>query len=572
MPRKLSRNASGRSAKAEPITSAGRSFRLIDLWCGLALAALAFVVHIPALKAGFIWDDDQEVAANPVLAMRDGLYRFWFANPTADYFPLKSSIQWIVFQFAGPNPFVFHLLNILMHGVCAVLLWMVLRRLSIPAAWLGAALFAVHPLCVESVAWISELKNTLSFALTLVAMIGFLDFDQKGNWREYAASLLAFTMALLSKSAVVPLPFVLLLCCYWRRGEIARRDVIRSAPYFLLSLAFGIVTLVFQNTRAIGEEVIPIGNAGERIAGASMALGFYIWKALCPANLMIIYPQWHQTLPIPLQLIPGALLVVAVGFAWRHRGTWGRPVLFGLGCFVAMLLPALGFVRMSFMRLTLVSDHFVYYSLGAFTALAAGAGARFLPARALAVAGGILLLCAGAASWQRSKIFKDSETLWRDTLARNPENWQGKNHYGAVLYMKGNVAEALAHFADAVRLKPDNPECHNNLGLALARTGRLDEAIEQFYAAVRIRGSEPAIRANLATALLNAGRTEEAVAQYRASLQLAENITVRVNLVQALLTLGDINGARAELAPLLDKFGDKPMVQQLKQAIEQRSP
>jgi tetratricopeptide (TPR) repeat protein len=570
MPRKPSRKPKARPAKAAA-RETGRPFPFFDLWSGMALAALAFIVHIPALKAGFIWDDDQEVTANPVLAMRDGLYRFWFANPTADYFPLKSSIQWIVYQFAGPNPFVFHLLNILMHSVCAVLLWMVLRRLSIAAAWLGAALFAVHPLCVESVAWISELKNTLSFALTLVAMIGFLDFDEKGNRREYAASILAFTMALLSKSAVVPLPFILLLCCYWRRGEIARRDVIRSAPYFLLSLAFGIVTLVFQNTRAIGEEVIPIGNAGERIAGASMALGFYLWKALFPANLMIVYPQWHQTLPIPLQLIPGALLAVLAGFAWRHRATWGRPVLFALGCFIAMLLPVLGFVRMSFMRLTLVSDHFVYYSLGALTALAAGAGARLLSARVLAVAGGILLLGAGTVSWQRAKIFKSSETLWRDTLARNPENWQGKNHYGAVLFMKGNVEEALAHFADAVRLKPDNPECHNNVGLALAKTGRLDEAIEHFYTAVKIRGNHPVIRANLANALFNARRTAEAVPHYRASLQLGEDFAVRANLVQALLQLGDVNGAKAELAPLLDRHGNKPVVQQLKQAIEQRS-
>jgi hypothetical protein len=347
------------------------------LTIGAAVIVLAvFAVYWPALAGQFLWDDVLVVHRNPLVTGELSPRAIWFHMD----FPLTYVAFWLEWLAWGNHPAGYHVVNVLLHAASALLLWRVLAQLRIPAAWLAAMFFAVHPLCVASVAWISELKNTLSLPFFLLSLLLYLRSDS--NLRpsafglristSYCLSLLAFALALLSKTSTVMLPMVLVACAWWQRGRITWRDGLRTSPYFVIALGFGLMSIWFQAHGAIAGATVQSEHFWGRLAGAGMALWFYLGKALLPLNLCMIYPRWQINAAAPGSYLPLLLWCGVLAAGWQLRRTWGRHMLFGLGCFSVMLFPVLGFFDMYFLMLSRVSDHFVYLPLTALVALVAG--------------------------------------------------------------------------------------------------------------------------------------------------------------------------------------------------------
>jgi hypothetical protein len=268
--------------------------------------------------------------------------------------------------------------NVLLHAVKAVPVWMILRRLKIPGDWLAGLVFAVHPVNVATVAWISEQKNTLSMLFYAVAILLYMRFDEEDRWRWYGLSLGAFLLALLSKTAVVMLPFVLLGCVWWLRGWVRRQDFLCSVPFLVLSLVMGLVTIWFEYNRDLGGHANRTDSFLSHLAVAGRAPWFYLYKAFLPFNLSVIYPKWDINASFWISYLSGMVLVGCLTLFWWKRRAWGRPLFFGLGYFVVMFFPASGFFDQAFYRQSLVADHWQYYSIVGAIALAIGAGSGHL--------------------------------------------------------------------------------------------------------------------------------------------------------------------------------------------------
>jgi tetratricopeptide (TPR) repeat protein len=518
---------------------------------GLLLFLTVIAVYIPVMGGGFIYDDDQLLTKNPGIVRGDGfsdpeswrgLRSIWLPfdiSESRDYAPLASTMLWAEWRIWGNNEPAaaeavrgigapgYHVTNIVLHGLCALLLWALLLQIGMPGAWLAALVWGVHPVAVESVAWISERRNTLSMALLLVTLLAWFRFQQNERRRDYAAAVLLFAAALFAKSSVVMLPFVLLLSVWWMRGRLSRRDFIAAAPFFFLSLLLGLVTIYFQNFRAIGKEIVPIGGPLERLAAACFALGFYFYKTLLPVRLNFIYPEWHKTSPKLLEMLPGLAFAAAFFGLWRLRTNWSRHAIFGLGFFVLMIAPVLGLLKMAYLRLTLVADHFQYMPMAGLIALAV-AGITVWHSRAKTKRAKLFFLIAAICAvgslccltWLRAGLFQNEELLMTDTLRKNPNSWQAHEHLAAALFQRHDYDSALEHSKRGAELAPYLYEVHNNYGVMLRTKGHLAEALEHFKQAVEIEEHMAVLRINYADALLQANRTAEAIEQYREAAKL----------------------------------------------------
>jgi tetratricopeptide (TPR) repeat protein len=703
MARKIKKGAAPQATKR----SSDEEF-ILNFFIGLFLFAVSMFIFARAYHAGYIWDDDQLLTQNPQVHALNGWWTLWLKPITADYFPLTSLTLWAQWQFShNDNSAAYHVANILFHAITVVLTWQTLKRLKIPGAAVIAAIFAVHPICVESVAWISERKNTVSQIFFLLSIINYVRYQERGPLWRYVAALLCFTLSLLAKTSVVMLPFILLLLTWWRyRDLLAMRDsydlkdnpretgilvwscaaageiltwgaivklpfltdfvtkivnafgidrapdfttasfalaivpffvwvlaglplaaagycaglqlknhkiwnrfasfeLIRMIPFFLVALILGAVTVYFQNVRAVGDEVIPIApHLWQRACSACFAAGFYLYSAIWPFNIIEIYPEWHrhfptwekfpaphfappnkEAIPYYIQVIPGLLIAGLLIWCWVRRAkSWARATLTGLGCYFIAMLPALGFTTMSYMRLTLVADHFQYISIVAVIALvvAAGFNRSFNPIYlfgaalilsiityinwgqtqdnrveeilwilgliALALAPraddsiwkmvfygylALLFLCFGIVTFNQAALYQDEGTLWGATLAKNPDSWQAHNHYGAWLYQHGDIPGAAPHFRQATILKPENPESHNNLGLAesyfadkaeqsgdTATAATLNAEALQQFLTATQIKDDPNMDDNLANKYLNLGRFDDAIHEYNHAIDL----------------------------------------------------
>ena len=537
------------------------SSRLRIYSLALILCALTFVVYQPAWNGGFIWDDDDYVINNELLAAPDGLRQIWFSlNSPSQYFPLVYTTFRIEHALWGLNPSGYHWINLLLHVANALLVWRVLVRLKVPSAWLAGAIFALHPVQVESVAWITERKNVLMgffFLLTLLAWIAFVDERTKRPWRFYGLALILYALALSAKTTACTLPAALLLILWLRKKPINWQRILQVIPFFFLGLGMGLVTVWWeryhQGTRGVLFALGPI----ERILIASRAIWFYLSKLIWPSNLTFIYPKWNISPAHPLDytwLLAGVVLCAVIYFARRYVG---RGVEVAAIFFVATLSPVLGFIMLYTFRYTFVADHYQYLaSIGPIALASAGVATlagSFAKSRPLILSAAVCLIVTLALlTWRQAAMYADIEALWRTTLARNPGCWMAHNNLAIVLFQKGDTDDAIGHYRTTLKMQPDFWDAEYNLGIALLSKGRVDEAIAHCSKAVRIAPNDPDAQVALGNALLQKERIDDAIVHYQKALSIRPDyFLAHHSLSHAFLEKGEIDAAiphcRAEL-------------------------
>ncbi|PYK76792.1 MAG: hypothetical protein DME38_15830 [Verrucomicrobia bacterium] len=560
-----------------------RTIQLSKRWeiAKVAAIILAGVLpYLPALRGGFVWDDEPLITSNLLLRTSSGLGEIWAGSRTADYFPLTNTVFWIEHHLFGNNATGYHALNILLQAANALLLWRILLRLKIPGAFLAGLIFAIHPVHAESVAWISELKNVLSMFFFLISALFFFEIEDQrflNRTVAYSASLVAFLLALLSKTQVVFLPVALLLCAWWRNSPVEpkrqgkgnslrlQRAIVRTVPFFLIAIVFGLITIWFQN-RGIGEEEIILGPFTRRLTNAGMAIWWYAKQVFAPVQLMAVYPQWRFDTPALVEWLPLFAIIGGLLLLWRRHS---RGLLLAFAYFIIALLPVIGIVRMSYARSgALVADHLQYFADISLIALFSAGVARLwsngrheiriVTATVILVLLGLM----GSYTWARAGVYRDEQTLWQDNFSKNPNTWQGHNRVGQLLFKQEKFAEAAPHFERAVQLKPELADNYNLLGLVYCRLQRFEEGIAQYRKGLQLNEGRPSTAQSVSTATM------------RVNLANALSLTGNSfsNLAQAASERGDVTAAQADTKEADARFTEAIEQYEKALAIEPEHP
>ena len=570
-------------ARAKAKREQPRTIQLSKRWeiAKVAAIILAGVLpYLPALRGGFVWDDEPLITSNLLLRTSSGLGEIWAGSRTADYFPLTNTVFWIEHHLFGNNATGYHALNILLQAANALLLWRILLRLKIPGAFLAGLIFAIHPLHAESVAWISELKNVLSMFFFLISALFFFEIEDQrflNRTVAYSASLVAFLLALLSKTQVVFLPVALLLCAWWRNSPVEpkrqgkgnslrlQRAIVRTVPFFLIAIVFGLITIWFQN-RGIGEEEIILGPFTRRLTNAGMAIWWYAKQVFAPVQLMAVYPQWRFDTPALVEWLPLFAIIGGLLLLWRRHS---RGILLAFAYFIIALLPVIGIVRMSYARSgALVADHLQYFADISLIALFSAGVARLwsngrheiriVTATVILVLLGLM----GSYTWARAGVYRDEQTLWQDNFSKNPNTWQGHNRVGQLLFKQEKFAEAAPHFERAVQLKPELADNYNLLGVVYCRLQRFEEGIAQYRKGLQLNEGRPSTAQSVSTATM------------RVNLANALSLTGNSfsDLAQAASERGDVTAAQADTKEANARFTEAIEQYEKALAIEPEHP
>lgn len=556
-----------------------------------AIVALTLVAYIPAMSAGFIWDDDAYVTDNTLLRNVEGLGRIWVPRETPQYYPVVFTTFWIEYQLWGLYPAGYHIVNILLHVINALLVWRVCRWIGIPggdaAAWLVGAVFALHPVHVESVAWITERKNVLSGLFYLVAMLAYLRFDgaatagrsqHDGNarrWPWYIAALSCFVLALLSKTVTCSLPAALILIFLHQRKRLTLGRLLPLAPFFVIGACLAMLTVHLEREHVGAEGARFMFTFAERLIIASQALLFYPWKIIWPWPLVFIYPRWTiDTSSIASFWAVGAVFIAAIAAAVAFLSNWRGPAL-AAAFYAGTIFPALGFFNIYPMLFSFVADHFQYLaSLGVIVLIVGGAAWMFgVSGWRIVAVGAVVLLVLLATTLHQTTHYRDAETLWLHTLSHNEPSWLAHNNLSKHLIARGlrlraegkPDAEAVLgrgyqHLCRAMELNDDlrvdvlrtDPKLCLVMGAYYDRKNRIDDAVDHYVMYLRRFPGDSRAYAMLGDTLRNAGRTDEAVGQYRNAANSARTTEDRVvaqqKLSEALLDLAQQKAGQGDLA------------------------
>ena len=512
----------------EPLASRTRIRTL--WWTAALIVGLAFAVYWPSLRGDLLWDDDVHIT-RPELQSLSGLVRIWTEpGATQQYYPLLHSAFWLEHAVFGDAMLGYHTTNVLLHAIAAILVVAVLVQLRLPGAGLAGILFTVHPVCVESVAWVSEQKNTLSLVFYLLAALAYLRFERRrgeaGSGRRYAAASALFVAALLSKTVTATLPAALLVVAWWQRGRIEwKRDVVPVLPWFALSLASGTVTAVVERT-LIGAEGSQFSlTLIDRCLLAGRVIWFYLGKLLWPFDLAFVYPRWNLSTGAWIGALGVAGALGATAALWTVRRRWRGPLAAWL-FFLGSLFPALGFFNVYPFIFSYVADHFQYLAcLGVLSAAAAGAAlalARSTPNGRVIGWSAITAAMAGLALLSNAQCatYADQKVLYETTIERNPGCWMAQNNLGLWFKDHGKPDQAMVHYREALRLRPAYAQAHNNLGVCLEERGDMESAIAEFESAIRLTKDYSVAHNNLGIALGSVpGRLNEAVDQFQEAIR-----------------------------------------------------
>ena len=555
------RQAARNDAKAQqtvettsPLTAA-TSYSRQDVLVLVALGLLVVVSYLPAmLWGGFVWDDNLYIKVDPVRDV-SGLWQIWFSPSAIDgerhYWPLVYTTFWLEHKLWGFDPTGYHIVNVLLHLANTLLVWHLVRRLAVPGAWVVAAVFAVHPLHVESVAWVIERKDVLSGLFYLAAALGWMRFVEKPHPRRYALPLVLYAAGLLSKSIVVTLPVALLIWHWWKQGRVTSADLLRLVPFCVVGLVITIGDLSFARS------IVPVSfdySLAERALIAARALWFYTGKLLWPTSLAVIYPRWDIYVADPLAW---GYLIAAVALAvvlWHFRSQLGRGPLAGALFFVVTLSPILGFVDYGYMKYAFVADRYQYLAGIGVMAVVIGAaayGVGRLPSlwqRGVLGVAAVVLVVLGMLTWRQASIYRDEETFNRHIIALNPQARNAYRHLGNALYKQKRYEEALDAFRVAVAQRPNYAKVHVGLGSVLNKLERYKEAETHLHRAIELDPKAKHSHLRLGNALYEQGRYAEAVDAYRVAIeQRPDDATAHANLGMALNKLERYDQAETHL-------------------------
>lgn len=564
------------------------------------LVITTIITYLPALNADYIWDDDDYVTNNKLLLDMEGLQFIWVPESleithraprrTPQYYPVVFTSFWIEYQLWELNPRGYHLINVLLHACSALLLWRILTLLKIPGKWIGAGLiagiFALHPVQVESVAWITERKNILSGLLYLGAMLAYLRFESerddaqsaeenRGVWGWYGLAFVLFACALLSKSVTCSLPAALILVMLYQRKTLNIKRLLPLVPMFI----FGF--LIAMNTAGLEKE--HVGAVGvdfdhtfiERCLIASKALLFYPIKILWPHPIIFIYPRWEIDATNWLSYwAPGLVLFIAASLLLHYfRGRRG-PFL-ALAFFAGTVFPAIGFFNVYPHLFSFVADHFQYLAFIGVTVFVVSSAYSLIPNRPRLVTyvGLAVLPILAALSFSHSSIYQNEETLWRATIEKNPQSWMSYNNLGKIMLQRNLLKESETFLQQCLALRPEHFNAQSNLAEVLRRQGRLDEALNAITTALATGKAlyEDERRPSLVflakeyhqLGLIHAGlgQAAEAESAYRTSLELApDRPPVNFSYAVLLLDAERFDDSARHFRIYLDKWNPEDMV------------
>jgi tetratricopeptide (TPR) repeat protein len=577
--------------------SDGRGPRACCWLTPLLLVIATFIAYQPVWHGGFLWNDfciphtPQDLGHYTWKGMVD----IWF-HQTHQYYPLTYTTCWFEYHLWGFNTTGYHLDNILLHSLSAVLVWLIVRRLAVPGAWLAAGIFALHPVNVESVAWLAERKNCLSCFFFLCSILAALKFwlpDQlhgsRGDetlidpglppspkspvqpetphvvsypplthWKYYWLSFALFICALFSKTTTIPLPAVILLLVWWKRGRITWADVKPCILFFAAGFGLGLITHHMEHLLGAHGKDFHISLV-DRCLVAGRSFWFYLGKIFWPHPVIFVYPRWKIGPSPALAWLSLLAFIPLFAVLWLKRNTtWGRAVFVALAYFGGMLFIMLGFFNIFFFIYSFVADHFQYEACIGPIALFAAALTVFmrrrrdLPPHSEATAGNetqtkiespqtsesrvssespyaasygyfaistCILLTLGTLTWKQCHVYKDEETLWRTTAEENPKAYLAHTDLADIYMDQGKLADAIQQYRISLSIRMDAETCHN-LGNALLQVGKPDEAAVYFKQALDLDPKYAVGYSDLGNMYLQKGQIDLAIQYMQKALQL----------------------------------------------------
>ncbi len=499
-----------------------------DWFFGFCLIAATLIVYLPLRHAGFIWDDETYVTNNPLLTDSDGWWRIWFSRHTqSQYFPLAYTTLRLEYLLWGLNPLGYHIVNVFLHCINSLLVWAVLRRLMSSGAWLATVIFAMHPVQVETVAWVTEIKNTESTLFYLLAVLAWLRFigpDPGRRWLFYGLAIASHVLALFAKTTACTLPAALILILWILREPITWKRIGQVMPFVLTGVTAGLVSIWWE--RHLGNYDLQVATDFgwlNRILIATRALWFYAGKLIWPVNLVFSYPKWSINPRDLMQYIWLIGCIAVAGVLWWRRKKINPGLMAGLIFFVAALSPMLGFIWIYTFQWSYVADHYQYLACLGLIAPAAALAIWISrdwsgPIRPILVL--LLIVTLGSLTWRQAATYRDVETLYRTIIARNPESSLAHNNLSVFLLESGRLDEAMEENRKVLEMDPNSAKSHGNRGMILYKRGLLDEAIVEYREALARDPGYPQVYINLGTALLQKGQIPEAISAFQQALEL----------------------------------------------------
>jgi tetratricopeptide (TPR) repeat protein len=525
----------------------------------LLISGLVFWIYWPSLRGGWVWDDTWYITTNPLVRTWTGLWKFWFQPGSwVEYYPLHETVLWLQYQIFRNDTLGYHLTNVFLHIINALLVWRLLAKFGLRFAWLGGLIFAVHPAQVESVAWISELKNTFSLPFLLLAMGSWIDYEEHRRRRDYGWSLGFFLAAMLCKIALAPFPVIILLYAWWKRGRIGWNDLKASVPFFVIAVALGLTTRLvaqlYQDANHGHADAIPLGDFSARFIREGLIATVYFSRSVLPVQPLLAFPRWEVDPHILSEYLPWLVLAAGLGWSWTQRKGWGRHAMLGLGFFLLNLVLVLGVPAISYMNFTWAMDHFLYVPLIGLIGLAVAAlgdlEAKLPRGARVGVLVGVTLLIAlmALASRAQAALFISDETFWTYALRGNPNSATVYENLGIHLLEKGQADEAAGLFRKAIYFQPDSSDPHYNLGIALEKMGREDEARQEYQKALTCNPDNARAYVNLGQDKRRRGDVAGAESDFRQALQLSPDNG------EAGIDLGDILFQKGSVAEAIELY------------------
>jgi tetratricopeptide (TPR) repeat protein len=544
------------------------------------IIVVAFWLYSPVMHGLWLWDDSEEIFKNKLTLSPSGWWMNWLEPSELNaYYPIKADIQWVQWRLWGDDTLGYHLTNIVLHICSALLIWRLLGKLGLRLAWLGGLLFVVHPVTVESVAWIAEFKNAISLPPFLLAACYWIDYEERRRSRDYALSITWFLVAMLCKVTMSFFPAVILLYAWWKRGRLQWSDVKASLPFWAMAIALASMTIWLQQLGKPNRFLEPLAGLWPRLICADETVFFFFFKALWPVGMLPVYEPWHPNSASAWPLVPGMVLLAALGWCWARRKTWGRHVLLGVGFFLINLLPVIGSIQLQYSEMIWSLDHLNYLPLVGLIGLFV-AGVELLnrhlsdlPRIFVNIAVAAIVILMACESCLYAMAFEGPVQLWTYILRRDPNSVTAYTNLGAILLDHYQIDKAAKCYASALQLDPESSEANDGMAYVLCFTKHNPEAIAHFETAIKHNPDYTPAYNGLANALIQKGDLAGAKATCEEVLRIdPDYVAAHCTLAYIYVRTGDHAGAVAEFETAKRLYpGDSETLKTLEAIIQKQA-